>query len=335
MNPKTDFELLPGTTDGVSDLSWSPAADYIAATSWDNQLRIWEVMPNNTVQAKAAYAHEAPALCCTWSRDGSKVFSGGADKAIRMLDVTTGTPSALSAAHDAPVRCLKWMNTANAQALVSASWDRTLKYWDLRAPQPVASVALPERVYAMDLVGDLLVVATAERHILLFNLSQNPTVPIRTIASPLKWQTRTVACFTNGSGYAVGSIEGRVSLQYVEEKQQHQNFAFRCHRDGNSCFSVNAISFHPVHGTFTTAGSDGFIHFWDKESKQRLESSPNLGNTIPCTAFSRTGQYFAYGLSYDWSKGHEHYQPGSKNSIMIHPVQDSEVKPRTAFARRR
>jgi hypothetical protein len=39
----------------------------------------------------------------------------------------------------------------------------------------------------------------------------------QTITSPLKWQTRVVTCFTNStsSGFAVGSIEGRVAIQYV------------------------------------------------------------------------------------------------------------------------
>jgi WD40 repeat protein len=44
-------------------------------------------------------------------------------------------------------------------------------------------------------------------------------------------------------------------------------------------FSVNAISFHPVHGTFSTAGSDGTISFWDKTNKTRLKSE--LESAVP------------------------------------------------------
>lgn len=332
MSTKNDFECLPSATDGISDLSFSPAADYLAATSWDNQMRIWEILPNSAV-AKAAVQHDAPALCCTWSRDGTRVFSGGADKTIRMMDVTTGTTTPL-VAHEAPVRCLRWMNTAQAQALVSGSWDRTLKYWDLRSPSPIGTLALPERCYSMDINGDLLVVATAERNICIINLN-NPMTIFKTIASPLKWQTRVVSCYHNGTGFAVGSIEGRVGLQWIDEKQHNLNFAFRCHREGNNAYSVNSIAFHPNYGTFLTAGSDGVIHFWDKDSKQRLESMTNLGSPIPCTAFSRTGNYMAYALSYDWSKGHENYQAGARNAIMVHTVQDSEVKPRTSSLLRR
>lgn len=42
------------------------------------------------VVAKAATTHEQAPLCCTWSKDGTKVFSAGADKNVRILDMNTG-----------------------------------------------------------------------------------------------------------------------------------------------------------------------------------------------------------------------------------------------------
>lgn len=92
-------------------------------------------------------------------------------------------------------------------------FPQTLKYWDLRTPNPVATVQLPERCYsgvpspylchvlathevlvsraALDVVYPLMVVGTAERHIQIFNLNQ-PTQAFKTITSPLRWQTRVV-----------------------------------------------------------------------------------------------------------------------------------------------
>jgi WD40 repeat protein len=113
------------------------------------------------------------------------------------------------------------------------------------------------------------------------------------------------------------------------------NFAFKCHRDEKLVYPVNAISFHPTFGTFSTSGADGYIHTWDKDSRQRLESSVSLGSPIQATCFNRSGSLFAYSLGYDWFKGHEYYEASSKNVIKIHPVAENEVKPRQSAAFRR
>lgn len=133
----------------------------------------------------------------------------------------------------------------------------------------------------MDVAYPLLVVGTAERHIQIFNLNQ-PTQAFKTLVSPLRYQTRVITCFPDGSGYAVGSVEGRVAIQHVDDKLVSSNFSFKCHRKDASptnrsssmVYAVNDISFHP-YGTFSTAGADGTINLWDKESKTRLKSKSN------------------------------------------------------------
>lgn len=100
---------------------------------------------------------------------------------------------------------------------VSGSWDKTVKYWDMRSPTPAASLACQERVYTIDVRNDLLVIGTADRYINVVDL-KNPTKFYKTLQSPLKWQTRVVSCFADAAGFAIGSIEGRCAIQYVEDK---------------------------------------------------------------------------------------------------------------------
>ncbi|KAI9342471.1 WD40-repeat-containing domain protein [Zopfochytrium polystomum] len=320
--------------DGVSDVKFSPAADFLASSSWDNQTRIWEVQPNGNTVPKASIQHQGPALACAWSKDGTKVVSVGADKAGRMMDLNTGQTSQI-AAHDNVIKTVRFVENVGGAAsmVVTGSWDKTLRYWDLRSPTAVATVPLPERCYTMDVSGPLLVVGTAERHIMIYNLA-NPGTPFRQIMSPLKWQTRVVSCFPSSTGFAIGSIEGRVGIQYVEEKDSQNNFSFKCHRDDKNVYSVNDISFHPIYGTFSTAGSDGSFHFWDKDSRSRLKMFPSVGTSIAATAFNRTGTIFAYAASYDWSKGHEHYKQGMQNQIYLHAVKDEDIKSKPRTGRR-
>ncbi|KAF7795948.1 hypothetical protein EIP86_007117 [Pleurotus ostreatoroseus] len=331
--PDKDIEVSDPPSDSISAIGFSPQQDYLAVGSWDNNVRIYEVGANGQTVGKAMYGHQGPVLSVCWNKDGTKIISGGADNAGRMFDVTTGQSSQV-AQHDAPIKCVKWIDMQGQGGfLVTGSWDKTLKYWDLRTPNPVSTVTLPERCYTLDVVYPLMVVGTAERHIQIFNLS-NPTTAYKTITSPLKWQTRVVSCFPSANGFAVGSVEGRVAIQYVEDKDSTNNFSFKCHRrdqtptskDQALVYSVNDITFHPVHGTFSTCGSDGTINFWDKDARTRLKTFEPAPGPIAATCFNRTGTIFAYAVSYDWSKGHSGMTPGHPNKLMLHACKDDEVK---------
>ena len=335
-----DVEVQQPPEDSISSLTFSPAAELLAVSSWDKKVRIYEVQGNGQTIGKAMYEHDGPVLCTSWNKDGTKLASGAADKAAKLFDLATSQATQV-AAHDQPIRSCEFIEVNGQQVLATGSWDKTVKYWDLRQQSAIATLNLPERCYSMSVREQLMVVATAERHICVINLN-NPAQIFKQTQSPLKFQTRVVSCFVKGNGYAVGSVEGRCAIQYVDEKDSQLNFSFKCHRDSNTSpanssnvFAVNSIAFHPQHGTFSTAGSDGTFHFWDKDSKHRLKGFPNVGGTIPCTAFSRTGDIFAYAVSYDWSKGHSGNSQTLPNKIMLHPVGPDEMKakPKKAGAR--
>ncbi|CAM9098952.1 unnamed protein product, partial [Hapterophycus canaliculatus] len=82
---KADYALPSPPSDGVSDIAFSPTGSLVAAGSWDNGVRVWELQRGYGTQAvtavpKAQINHDAPVLCTDFSSDGSKVFSGGASK---------------------------------------------------------------------------------------------------------------------------------------------------------------------------------------------------------------------------------------------------------------
>ena len=157
----------------------------------------------------------------------------------------------------------------------------------------------------------MAVVGTANRHVIIYSLENQPQ-EYKRHESPLKYQHRCVSIFNDmkkkaPAGYALGSIEGRVAIQYIQPINPKDNFTFKCHRVNGTAnfqdiYAVNDIAFHPIHGTLVTVGSDGTFSFWDKDARTKLKSSETLDQSITKCAFSASGHIFAYAIGYDWSK---------------------------------
>jgi hypothetical protein len=102
----------------------------------------------------------------------------------------------------------------------------------------------------MDVSNNLAVVAMADRKVAIYNLNQG-VVPYRQTMSVLHKQTRCITAFPTADGFCIGSIEGRVGVQYIDPKEEQQggkNFSFKCHRDLQLIHAVNDIKFHPQYG---------------------------------------------------------------------------------------
>ncbi|KAM6496265.1 Poly(A)+ RNA export protein [Amanita muscaria] len=334
-----DVEVPHPPTDSISSLAFSQTADYLATGSWDNSVRIYEVGSNMQAQCKAMHTQQGAVLSVCWNKDGDKVFSAGADNVGIMFDVATGQTTRV-AQHDAPVKAIKWIDTHHSSILITGSWDKTIRYWDLRSPSPIATLTLPERCYSLDFEYPLMVVGTADRHIQYFEFTTgNPTLPVGTIQSTLKFQTRVVSCFrgsmnTSKTGFAVGSVDGRIAIQYTDPKECVNNYTFRCHRkdiipkskNETIVYPINDISFHPIQGTFTTCSSDGNIYFWDKDARMRKGGLSPASGPITSTTFNRNGSILAYALSYDWHKGHSGMTADIPNKIFLHKCKDDAIR---------
>lgn len=158
-------------------------------------------------------------------QDGTRIAAGDTKGRLYFLDLRQAgsggdvkPTGVIEKAHEQGLKSLRWFQTGGKDIIVTGSWDKLVKYWDLStSTEPIGSLQCQERVYSMDVKDQLLVVATADRHIHIVNLNK-PGEIYKTITSPLKWQTRVVSCFTDATGFAVGSIEGRCAIQYVEDK---------------------------------------------------------------------------------------------------------------------
>eukprot|EP00271_Cylindrocystis_brebissonii_P002592 TRINITY_DN13345_c0_g1_i1.p1 TRINITY_DN13345_c0_g1~~TRINITY_DN13345_c0_g1_i1.p1 ORF type:complete len:344 (+),score=57.59 TRINITY_DN13345_c0_g1_i1:361-1392(+) len=324
-------ELLNGPTDGVSNLRFSNHSDNLLVSSWDSKVRLYDA---NTNVLRGAYAHRGPVLDCCFHDDNSG-FSAGADKLVKRFDLTTNGEDVIGR-HDHTVKCVEYSHATGQ--VISASWDRTVRCWDPRANTITADgamiahvvAAMPERVYSMSLSSQRLVVATAGRHVWVFDL-RKMSQPEQRRESSLKYQTRCVRCYPNGTGYALSSVEGRVAMEFFDlsEAGQAKKYAFKCHRKVESgrdtVYPVNTVAFHPIYGTFATGGCDSYVNMWDGNNKKRLYQYSKYPTSIAALSFSRDGRLLAVASSYTYEMGEI---PHERDTVFIRNVNDVEVKPK-------
>ncbi|KAH6948467.1 hypothetical protein HPB50_024570 [Hyalomma asiaticum] len=263
------------------------------------------------------------------SCDAVHAWSGGGDCEVKSFDFNCSAETVVGK-HSDTVRCVEYCSDVNV--IISGSWDSSVKLWDPRSSTCAGTCLQPDKVYTMAVCGDKLIVGTAQRKVLVWDLRNMGYVKQRR-ESNLKYQTRCIRCFPNQQGFVLSSIEGRVAVEYLDPSPevQKKKYAFKCHRVKDSSgieliYPVNAIAFHNLYNTFATGGSDGHVNIWDGFNKKRLCQFHKYPSSISSLAFSHDGSLLAIGSSYLYEQGFLDNIP--PDAVFVRRVTDQETKPK-------
>ena len=352
-NNNSDYFIPQQIDDTVQCLKFIPIpnSNYLATGGWDSRLRVFNInyniinqnFPQEDAQISSTlefgHQHNSQILSLSWEGNTGRIFTGCADGSINYLDMQKNNLTTLGK-HKNP--CKEVIYHSGYNILLTGGYDGVVKIFDLRTGNEVCDYQFENKVYTMSCEKDLLVVGLSEMKMAYFNLAKLQSKifkPEQIFNSHLKYQTRKVAVFPDGKGFAEGSIEGRVAIKNITDLNTplpltetgttsgKDDFAFRCHRSNNKnppvyVYSVNDIAFNPVYGTFCTAGSDGIFSIWDKAKRMRLHERLEPSDHIPLTAcdYNSAGNLLAFATGYDWSRGAEAAKEfnSSSNKIGIH-----------------
>ena len=356
MASNSEYFIPQQIDDTIQCLKFIPTSNsnYLATGGWDSKLRVFNInynvinqsLPQEDAQISSnfefGHQHNSFIFSLSWEGNTGRIFTGCADGSVNYLDMQKNSLNIIGK-HKNP--CKEVIYHQNYNILISGGYDGAVKIFDLRSGNEVCNYQFENKVYTMSCEKDLLVVGMSELKMAYFNLAklQNKIFKPEVIFnSHLRYQTRKVAVFPDGKGFAEGSIEGRVAIKNIrdlnnpppinndngtimgKDEQGKEDFAFRCHRKGKDnpiVYSVNDIAFNPVYGTFCTVGSDGIYSIWDKLKRSRLHERTEVDN-VPLTAcdYNSSGNLLAFATGYDWSRGAEAAKEynANNNKIGIH-----------------
>lgn len=316
-----EYRLNQPPTDGISNVTFSSqqGSSLLLASSWDKHVRLYDVS-SNIVCYK--YQEDSAVLDCAFF-GGATAYATTLSGCVSSYDLNRGVKTPVGTHGDA-VKCVR--SSESTGTVATGSWDKTVKIWDTRTNQSIGTHDQPDKVYCIDVCDNNLVVCTAGRHVWIWDLRYMDR-PAQRRESNLKFQTRTVACFPDAKGYVMGSIEGRVAVEYFDPDAtvQANKFAFKCHRDkapAETIYPVNAVAFHPKASIFATGGSEGIVNMWDPSRKKRvcqirpLHASPSPIDNLPryetgvaSMGFNFDGSLLAIGVSYNYEQGERDNKP--------------------------
>lgn len=191
--------------DTLCRVSWSPDGRWIAVTSANHSVQLWDAESGNVIHQWAAHdrgicsiafspdsrhivtasqdesvrvwssatgeriatllGHGHDILCAAYSPDGARISSGGRDAKIRLWDTTTYDEVVALGGHSAYVYALAW--SPDGQCLISGSGDGTVRIWDTRpAAERLAAQREYERIVTqVDPLVDALVETMELEHV--------------------------------------------------------------------------------------------------------------------------------------------------------------------------
>ncbi len=208
-NPETGelLRTLTGHTGWVVSLAFSHDGQTLASGSYDRSIRLWNVADG--VERHKLTGHAATIRSLAFSHDDKLLASGSADHTVRLWDAAGGVEQARLSGHEAGVRGVAFsaddrllasggedqtIKVWNAdshdlrgtltghsdivssvafvqQMLVSTSWDKTLRSWDVSTLKQLSKHTVgPSEVVAMSVAPDgrRLLTASADQSLVLW-----------------------------------------------------------------------------------------------------------------------------------------------------------------------
>ncbi|KAL6499260.1 hypothetical protein OROHE_026137 [Orobanche hederae] len=310
--------------DAISRIRFAPDSNSLLISSWDSSLRLYDV-DKCELRSEAPAGGAALLDCCFESE--SIALGANSDGSILRYDLLLGNRNGIGN-HDDSATCVEYSNETSSGQIITAGWDKKVKFWDTRAAHSVGCLSnLAVGVESISLsVFNLMVALKSSVHI--YDLRYlNGTVQTKEPFTNIH-----IKCIRSSSdlgGFVIGSTDGRVALEYLgDTNSQKDGYAFRCHpkdKDGRyHLAAVNDIAFSPsLSSVLVTGDNDGHAIIWDVQKRKRLKELPRYPNSVASMAYNHGGQLLAIASSYTYQEANEREE---LPQIFLHHMDDSHFK---------
>ncbi|MCU0425508.1 MAG: caspase family protein [Candidatus Kapabacteria bacterium] len=251
---------------------------------------LWNVF--NGKKIRTFIGNSPRVLCFAFSPDGTKLTTGGADRALRTYDVATGRDVSDLNGYRKVIKAVTFDKSGNRLATAHSDKDgNNIRLWDLEKGTEPADLKAPLiQVASLSYTADGKTLAAGgtsldNKSIAIWSVETGKiTKTITTDDSPIQ----AIAISADGAMIVSGAIDSVVSIWNVSTGKLDKKL--RGHKK-----SVYSVAFSPDAKTVATASSDKTIRLWDVASGKELKTMTGHGELINNIAFSANGKQLISG----------------------------------------
>ncbi|KAG5062798.1 hypothetical protein JHK85_003981 [Glycine max] len=272
----SELELEKEFGDAISRTRFAPHSNNLLISSWDSNLRLYDV---DASLLRLQAPSQAPLLDCCF-QDDAVAFAAASDGLIRRYDLHSGLVDTVGR-HDDMAMFIGYSN--ETCQLVTSGFDKKLLLWDMHTKKTSLCLrSLDAEVDSMSVSGFNVTIAIgASMHVYDLRYFDQPVESKEAFNGT---HLRCVSSIPDAEGFAVGSVDGRVSLQIS-------------YPSGSDEISVS--------GAFATGDNEGYVTIWDAGSRRRLVELPRYPNSVASLSYNHTGQLLAVASSHTYQEAKE------------------------------
>jgi len=259
-----------GTFIGHKGAVWSAdinaQATQAVTGSADYTAKVWDALSGKEIHS---FNHSKIVKSTHFSRDSTKILTGGQDKILRIFDLAKPEAEPLQLeGHSQPIKIALWCKDNNT--IISGGQDSVLRVWDVRTLKEVQSHPVKGAITSIEISLDGRHLSTTSgKDVIFWDASKYE--PVKTYTLPLELNSASLAPDSNT--FVVGGSSDFWARVYDFNTGKE----LEVHKGHHG--PVHCVHFSPDGATFASGSEDGTIRLWQSGEVKAygLWQEPNGG----------------------------------------------------------
>ncbi len=275
-------KCMPGTGKRLFRLAWSPTRDLLAAVGDDPVAVVWDTATWS--RKYELIGHDAKIWGIGFNPAGDIIATWSRDWTARTWDSRTGKPLSRFVGHRNSVSSAEFLPGGR---LMSTSWDKTLRVWDLQTGEQIFAHDHPGAPIRVFLFPDKrrALIGYEEGMVRLIDTDEDEE--IRSWKSAHSGQLLHLAGLGTSGGFITSGGDGFVRLWDVDEEEPAETL------QGTEGFSIERVASGPYGDSIAAAGRDGIIRVWSLRDKGGVRRVKALDSDLLDMALDGEGKVAA------------------------------------------